>query len=311
MIPWAISDQTSHMPHCEVPTNGQTCDVTLKSLTSLPALTANKINRLLWNCPALCILYLCQMHMGSPSQWISLAPSKMISGLTAFCPLPIDWVPIYKLSLPIPISLLKTWLDCFLIIGIAKMAYLWTSSLIETSYLCWDFGKVWLCFVGWSWRCPPPITLKWMDLVNVWTKPSTNPCTFTWITHRKVGFAPYQKFSFAIMNTVNASMGFSNFQPHISCSPHIILPIIPSTLPANLHSTCSQVEEMICHINTGFNKVQDNLTTFQAHYTNTSCGVEIVYKVSNHMMLFDAGSIGRRAKSEPQNSSHNGMGLTL
>ena len=96
------------------------------------------------------------------------------------------------------------------------------------------------------------------------------------------------KIWFAIMSTVNASMGFSNFQPHISCSPHIIPPIIPSTLPANLHSTCSQVEEMICHINTGFNKVQDNLTmakAFQAHYTNTSCGVEIVYKVSNHMML--------------------------
>ena len=96
------------------------------------------------------------------------------------------------------------------------------------------------------------------------------------------------RIHFAIMNTVNASTGFSNFQLHLGRSPRIIPPIVPSTLPPVLRSTSSQVENLISHITMDVNEVQDNLITaktFQAHYANTACGREVEYKVGDRVML--------------------------
>ena len=53
------------------------------------------------------------------------------------------------------------------------------------------------------------------------------------------------RIHFAIMNLVNASTRFSNFQLHIGHAPLVIPPIVPSDLPPTLHSVSSCVEEVI------------------------------------------------------------------
>src|SRR6202040_3524429 len=62
---------------------------------------------------------------------------------------------------------------------------------------------------------------------------------------------------FAIMNTVNASTGFSNFQLHLGRSPHLIPPIVPTELPDNLHSAASTAEKLILDIQTDVLEAQD------------------------------------------------------
>ena len=96
------------------------------------------------------------------------------------------------------------------------------------------------------------------------------------------------RIRFAIMNSINTSTGFSNFQLHIGRSPQIIPPMIPSDLPPTLHSASSHVEEVISWINLDVNEVQDNLIAakvFQAHYANKSRGPEVVYAVRDRVML--------------------------
>ena len=73
------------------------------------------------------------------------------------------------------------------------------------------------------------------------------------------------------MNMVNASTGFSNFQLHLSQSPHVIPLLIPSSLPQNLCSTATQVEDVIAQINININEAQNNLLMVkasQAHHAN-------------------------------------------
>ena len=73
------------------------------------------------------------------------------------------------------------------------------------------------------------------------------------------------------MNTVNASTGFSNFQLHLSRSPHVIPLLIPSSLPQNLCSTATQGEDVIAWINVNINEAQNNLLMVkasQAHHAN-------------------------------------------
>ena len=91
-----------------------------------------------------------------------------------------------------------------------------------------------------------------------------------------------------MMNSVNASTGFSHFQLHIGRSPWVIPPIIPLDLPPTLRSASSHVEEVISCINLDVNEAQDNLIAikaFQAHYANKSHGLEVIYAVGDHVML--------------------------
>jgi hypothetical protein len=50
---------------------------------------------------------------------------------------------------------------------------------------------------------------------------------------------------FAIMNTVNASTRFSNFQLHLGRSPRLIPPIVPTQLPDTIRSAASTAESVI------------------------------------------------------------------
>ena len=90
------------------------------------------------------------------------------------------------------------------------------------------------------------------------------------------------------MNTINASMGYSGFQLHLGCSPHLILPIVPTSLPAKLHSTASMAESAISRITMDIADAKDNLLLAkltQASGANKSHGKEICYQIGYKAML--------------------------
>ena len=122
------------------------------------------------------------------------------------------------------------------------------------------------------------------------------------------------RICFAIMNTVNASTGFSNFQLHLGRLPRIIPPIVLLTLPPILCSTSSQVENLISCITMDINEAQDNLImakAFQAHYANTSCGCKVEYNVGDCIMLSTFHQRREYWKNKQQSFFLNGMALTL
>ena len=90
------------------------------------------------------------------------------------------------------------------------------------------------------------------------------------------------------MNTINASMGYYGFQLHLGCSPHLILPIVPTSLPAKLHSTASMAESAISRITMDIADAKDNLLLAkltQASGANKSHGKEICYQIGYKAML--------------------------
>ena len=85
---------------------------------------------------------------------------------------------------------------------------------------------------------------------------------------------------FYMMNTINASTGYSGFQLHLGHSPHLIPPIIPISLPAELHSAASVAESVISRITMDITDAKDNLLLAkptQASGANKSCEKEICY----------------------------------
>jgi len=76
-----------------------------------------------------------------------------------------------------------------------------------------------------------------------------------------------------MMNSVNTSTGFSNFQLHLGRAPHLIPPIVPAKLPDDLRSAASRAEDLINQICTDVMEAQDNLfqaKNFQEHYVNST-----------------------------------------
>jgi hypothetical protein len=101
---------------------------------------------------------------------------------------------------------------------------------------------------------------------------------------RKVWVCALPKICFDIMNSVNASTGFSPFQ---LCLPHIIPPLVPDTpdmgTPAEIDA-----KMIISQISLDVEEAKDNLLQakiFQAHYANQHRGKEPNYNIGNHVML--------------------------
>jgi hypothetical protein len=93
------------------------------------------------------------------------------------------------------------------------------------------------------------------------------------------------RIRFAMMNSVNASTGFSNFQLHLGRAPRLIPPLVPTALPDELRSAA---ESVITQIQIDVMEAQDNLLqakVFQQHYANANRGVEFVYQVDDLVML--------------------------
>jgi hypothetical protein len=77
-----------------------------------------------------------------------------------------------------------------------------------------------------------------------------------------------------MMNTVNASSGYSGFQLHSGHSPRIIPPLVPDTLGDDLHNTteAEHAQTLIHCLHNNVNDAKDNLLqvkVFQAHFANT------------------------------------------
>ncbi|RDB23802.1 Transposon Ty3-I Gag-Pol polyprotein [Hypsizygus marmoreus] len=94
---------------------------------------------------------------------------------------------------------------------------------------------------------------------------------------------------FNIMNTVNASMGFSPFQLKSGFSPRVLPPLSPPPVLA------SADEDMALHvlqsIELDFCEAMDNLISSkisQAHHVNKSHGKEISYTLGDLVMLSTA-----------------------
>jgi hypothetical protein len=93
---------------------------------------------------------------------------------------------------------------------------------------------------------------------------------------------------FQIMNTVNASTGFSGFQLHLSCSPRALPLIIPNTVPIELQDAADNANILIQQLKDDIAEARDNLLltkVTQAHYANTTWGPDPQYKEGDLVML--------------------------
>ena len=96
------------------------------------------------------------------------------------------------------------------------------------------------------------------------------------------------RIRFCIMNTINASTGYSGFQLRLGRSPRLIPPIVPTSLPPDLRSAASAAENIINRINEDVADAKDNLLQaklYQASAANASRGPEVAHKVGDKVML--------------------------
>ena len=90
------------------------------------------------------------------------------------------------------------------------------------------------------------------------------------------------------MNTVNSSTGYLGYQLHLGQSPHVIPPIMPTSLPDDLHSAGSLAKSIITQLTDDVADAKDNLLQakmIQPAYANKLCGHEVIYQPSNKVIL--------------------------
>ena len=86
------------------------------------------------------------------------------------------------------------------------------------------------------------------------------------------------RIHFQIMNTVNTSIGYSGFQLHLGCSPQVILPIVPSTLPDDFVDAGQMATLVINTLADDVANTHDNLLLAkisQTHYASTTQNPEL------------------------------------
>lgn len=104
---------------------------------------------------------------------------------------------------------------------------------------------------------------------------------------RKVGCA-LPRIHFDMMNTVNASTGFTAFLLHMGCSPRVMPPIVPRDPQIIFDIDTAKAERMVSEILEDEGEAMDNLLQAQvqqAYYANSYRGPEIVYEVGDRVML--------------------------
>jgi hypothetical protein len=98
------------------------------------------------------------------------------------------------------------------------------------------------------------------------------------------------RIRFDIMNSVNASTGFSNFQICLGRSPRLIPPIVPSKLsphPSQTDETL-RAQKLIMNLQIDIDEAKDNLLkakVFQTFYANQHRSPEIPYNIGDKVML--------------------------
>lgn len=119
------------------------------------------------------------------------------------------------------------------------------------------------------------------------TNKTVNQALRYYVDRQQKGWlAALPRTRFAIMNTVNASTGYSGFQLKTGRSPRIIPPLAP--LPANATPEESTAQAIIARITTDVQDAQDNLLAAkirQAFHANKHRAPEIAYAVGDQVML--------------------------
>ena len=104
--------------------------------------------------------------------------------------------------------------------------------------------------------------------------------------NQKGWLAKLRRIQFAIMNTINASTGFSGFQLKTGRSPQIILPLIPLSADATTEQTTAH--EIVTCVALDVKEAQDNLLAakiWQAYHANEHRAPEDIYEVGDLVML--------------------------
>jgi hypothetical protein len=95
---------------------------------------------------------------------------------------------------------------------------------------------------------------------------------------------------FDLMNSVNASTGYSGFQLRFGRSPQMIPPLVPERLADDLKGTdeAKKAQELLERIELDVNDARDNLLeakVLQTHYANAHRGKEDMFQVGDKVML--------------------------
>jgi hypothetical protein len=98
------------------------------------------------------------------------------------------------------------------------------------------------------------------------------------------------KIRFDLMNSVNASSGFSPFQLRLGRSPRLIPPIVPDRLPIDLRKSneAEAAQDLLEKIANDEVEARDNILQAkvqQAHHANKRRGPENVFRVGEKVML--------------------------
>jgi hypothetical protein len=96
------------------------------------------------------------------------------------------------------------------------------------------------------------------------------------------------RIRFQIMNTVNASTGFSGFQLHLGRSLRVIPPIVPSCLPDDLQEAGTQASKVMLRLSSDVADARDNLLLAkitQSHHTSSKRTPDPGYKENDLVML--------------------------
>jgi len=98
------------------------------------------------------------------------------------------------------------------------------------------------------------------------------------------------RIRFDIMNSVNASTGFSNFQIRLGRSPRLIPPLVPQPSQSTPSDTeeALRAQDLIVQIHTDVAEAKDNLfqaKVFQTHYANLNRSPDIPFQLGDKVML--------------------------
>jgi hypothetical protein len=99
------------------------------------------------------------------------------------------------------------------------------------------------------------------------------------------------RIRFQIMNTVNASTGFSGFQLHLGRSPRVMPQIVPNTLPLELQTAGDAASDIIKRLTDDVAEARDNLLLTkitQAYHTSASRAPDPMYNKGDMVMLSTA-----------------------
>jgi hypothetical protein len=99
------------------------------------------------------------------------------------------------------------------------------------------------------------------------------------------------RIRFQIMNTVNASTGFSGFQLHLGRSPRVMPQIVPNTLPLELQTAGNAASDIIRRLTDDVAEARDNLLLTkitQAYHTSASRAPDPMYNKGDMVMLSTA-----------------------